>query len=294
MAKKSLEDRFMDAADSASKAGDTLAEQRMSGGYSLTGRDGRRFPKNIRSRPNGGTRNLDPLHVLDLAESIAALGLLQPIAVDKKDRLVAGEHRLEACRLLDFESSDDRTSHWNEILLQTDKIIKKNSLDVVKTRILKLDFENHKKRYADKQIPVLTLPIDSEKDKEAAFAAETAENEKRQNYTKQEIISLAERLREAGYIERPGRPKKGEKSIKNTLSVISGKSFRQIERDLNGSKTPTHVGVSQEQKELEKITKDMAKFSTKYPSNEFSQSFINLNKKIKKHLDTLESATSDK
>jgi ParB family chromosome partitioning protein len=280
MAKKSLEDRFMDAADSASQAGDALAQQRMSGKYSLTGRDGRRSPKYIRPRLSGGTRNLNPLHVLDLAESISALGMLQSIAIDKNSRLVAGEHRLEACRLLDLDTPEQRKAHWDQILAQTDKKLKKSKAEEALKRVEELDSTSFKSRYEDGQIPVLMLPFDSEEDKEASLAAETAENEKRQNYTKQEILSLADRLRDAGYIDRPGRPKKGEKSVKTALSVISGKSFRQIERDLSKSKTPTCVGVFDEEVTLKKLHRLLEYFLDNKPKHELKHSIVDLKNKI--------------
>ena len=286
MGKKSLEDRFMDAADSASQAGDTLAQQRMSGGYSLTGRDGRRYPKDIRPRFSGGTRHLNPLHVLDLAESIAALGLLQSIAIDKKNNLVAGEHRLEACRLLGIDTPEQRKAYWEQIISSTDKEPKKSKTEESLKRIEELNSVSFKSRYEDGQIPVLTLPFDSEEDKESSLAAEAAENEKRQNYTKQEILTLADRLRDVGYIDRPGRPKKGENSVKRALTVISGKSIAQIERDLRKGKTPSHDGVFDENKELAKISRLLGHFSESSPEHELSISFINLKKKLDKILNS--------
>jgi ParB family chromosome partitioning protein len=262
----------------------------MSGSYSLTGRDGRRPPKDIRPRPSGGTRSLNPIHVLDLADSIAALGLLQPIAIDKNNYLVAGEHRLEACRLLDLDKPKDRRDHWEQILSQTDKTIKKSDLGTVDKKLNQIDSKSYHNRYTDKQIPVLMLPLDATKDKEASLVAETAENEKRQNYTKQEIVSLANRLRDAGYIERSGRPKKGQKSIKSALAVISGKSFRQIERDLSKSKTPTRVGVFDECKSLSKLSKEFNRFAKALPNHEFNDKFISLKSEIDQYLES----TSDK
>ena len=44
------------------------------------------------------------VHVLALAESVAAVGLLQPLVLDRAGRLVAGLHRLEAVRLLFAEN----------------------------------------------------------------------------------------------------------------------------------------------------------------------------------------------
>lgn len=45
-------------------------------------------------------RKADPKKVQELAESIKILGLLQPIVLNKKNELVAGLNRLEACKSL--------------------------------------------------------------------------------------------------------------------------------------------------------------------------------------------------
>ncbi len=50
------------------------------------------------------TRDLSQRHVATLAESIAAMGLIHPPAVDGKNRLLAGAHRLEALRWLKAHS----------------------------------------------------------------------------------------------------------------------------------------------------------------------------------------------
>ena len=47
-----------------------------------------------------GKRRRPSRDVSALAESIAQVGLLQPIVVTPSDRLVAGYHRLEACKAL--------------------------------------------------------------------------------------------------------------------------------------------------------------------------------------------------
>lgn len=49
-----------------------------------------------------GRRELDADHVRELADSIRELGLLNPITVDKEHTLIAGLHRLEAVKLLDW------------------------------------------------------------------------------------------------------------------------------------------------------------------------------------------------
>jgi len=51
---------------------------------------------------NPGRREVDPEDVKELADSIRDLGLLHPIIVDKKYALIAGLHRLEAVKLLEW------------------------------------------------------------------------------------------------------------------------------------------------------------------------------------------------
>jgi hypothetical protein len=55
----------------------------------------------IKARPDGDTRHINGDHVLALADSMEALGLLEPLVVDNAGHLLAGGHRLEAVRLLD-------------------------------------------------------------------------------------------------------------------------------------------------------------------------------------------------
>jgi len=61
----------------------------------------------ITERPDGDTRPPDLEHMEALALSIDALGLLQPLAVDKAGRLLCGGHRLLALRKL-AEKDPDR------------------------------------------------------------------------------------------------------------------------------------------------------------------------------------------
>lgn len=49
-----------------------------------------------------GRRELDADHVRELVDSIRELGLLNPITVDKEHTLIAGLHRLEAVKLLEW------------------------------------------------------------------------------------------------------------------------------------------------------------------------------------------------
>lgn len=145
---------------------------------------------------NRNTRELNETHVAGLAESIEALGLLEPLVVDSRGRLLAGGHRLAAIGHL-----------------------KKNSPE---------KFEEAFGR----GVPVRTLPFDSAEDPNIALAVEVAENEHRRDYTRQEVLTIVERLKEAGYRDTVGRPRKGQKALAPALSTVLGKSIRTVRRVL--------------------------------------------------------------
>jgi ParB family chromosome partitioning protein len=141
------------------------------------------------------TRTLNPLHVEDLFESIDVLGLLEPLVVDLRIRLLAGGHRKAAIALL------------------------RNSKP--------LSYEKH---FPNDMVPIRIMPFDSEEEPERALQCEIAENEKRRDYTSSEIKDIAEKLKSAGFIALKGRPKKGQKALMPALSVVVGKSIRRIQQ----------------------------------------------------------------
>jgi len=51
---------------------------------------------------NPGRRTANPEHIKELAKSISEVGLLNPITIDHRNVLIAGLHRLEAAKLLDW------------------------------------------------------------------------------------------------------------------------------------------------------------------------------------------------
>jgi ParB-like nuclease domain len=150
----------------------------------------------ITDRPGGDTRPLTQSHVEALAESIAAVGLIQPIAVDNQGRLLAGGHRRAAV----------------EYLKATDQAA----------------FD----QWFAQGVPIRQYEFDAEKEPELALAIEATENEKRRDYTPVEVRELADRLKSAGYNYTSGRPTKGQKSLIPSLSVIVGKSDKTIRRYL--------------------------------------------------------------
>jgi ParB family chromosome partitioning protein len=156
------------------------------------------------------TRALNEDHVNELAESIAALGLIEPLVVDAKQRLLAGAHRKAAILLLQRSQP-----------------------------------EVFDERFPD-GVPIYRIDFDSETEPERALAIEAAENEKRRDYTPAEIRVIADKLRSAGYEDVKGRPKQGQKPLMPALSVVVGKSKRHLRRQLSDAQTDpeksgTHV-----------------------------------------------------
>lgn len=171
----------------------------------------------ITARVGEDSRPLNPAHVEELANSIAVVGLIAPIAVDSRGRLLAGGHRRAA--ILDLQER-----HPDAFAVQ----------------------------FPGGQVPIRRYDFDSQVEPEKALAIEASENEKRKDYTAAEVRAIAERLRAAGYRDAPGKPKKGEKALRPALELIIGKSIRQVRRYLNVSENEaagTDNGVVNEDKQ---------------------------------------------
>jgi ParB family chromosome partitioning protein len=154
-------------------------------------------------KPRGtDTRPVRSQHVEELAESIAALGLIEPLVVDTRSVLLAGAHRLAAITYLKEHQP-----------------------------------QQYAEQFADDLVPVRIMPFDAEADPEKALQVELAENEKRVNYSRDQIEKLAARLRELNYKETRGRPKKGEKALGPALAVAIGVSTRYVRKVLGEEKT---------------------------------------------------------
>ncbi|MBF2077637.1 MAG: ParB N-terminal domain-containing protein [Synechococcales cyanobacterium T60_A2020_003] len=160
------------------------------------------------------TRELDSEHVNELAESIAVLGLIEPLAIDSKGRLLAGGHRLAAIQQIEANNSTAFQQHFPGGL-----------------------------------VPVRHFEFDAEKDADLAFQIEVAENEKRRDYTKDEVREIAERLKSAGFVELKGRPKAGQKALMPALSVVVGKSIRRVRQYLNEAE-PSPEKTADESRQL--------------------------------------------
>jgi ParB family transcriptional regulator, chromosome partitioning protein len=144
------------------------------------------------------TRELNSQHVVDLMASIAVLGLLEPLVVDVRGRLLAGGHRQAAIELLKEQMPEEYDRH-----------------------------------FPDDMVPVRSLDFDADREPELALNVEVAENEKRRDYTRAEVKQLAEKLKAAGYADPKGRPATGERALRPALEIIIGKSQRTVRRYLN-------------------------------------------------------------
>jgi len=155
------------------------------------------------------TRPLNAAHVAALMDSIAVLGLIEPLVTDKKGRLLAGGHRLAAINLLKESQS-----------------------------------EKYQIQFPEDRVPVRTLSFNAEDEPDLALQIEIAENEQRRDYTSIEVKAIAERLRTAGYVEVKGRPKKGQKALMPALAVVVGKHLRTVQRYLSDEDEDPGTGKS--------------------------------------------------
>jgi ParB family chromosome partitioning protein len=171
------------------------------------------------------TRSLSSKHVESLSESIAVLGLIEPLVVDQSGNLLAGGHRLAAIRML----KRDR--------LQT-----------------------YYQHFPDDCVPIRRLSFKVEEDPDLALQIEIAENEQRRDYTAMEIRAIADRLRRSGYAQLKGRPRQGQKALMPALAVVVGKHLRTIQRYLtddleNDSPQKSTTSVVLLQQSLSKLKK---------------------------------------
>jgi hypothetical protein len=185
----------------------------------------------IQARTSKDIRATNPQHVVDLAESIAVVGLIEPLVVDCELRLLAGGHRLAALRLLSLPLAQRATAiaelaqHFG---IERGKAIPASQVVVLQERVAILPV-------LPASAPIHAVAdLDAQRDPERAFQVEVAENEKRRDYTSHEIRGVAERLRRSGRYQMSGRPGKGKKAMLPELAAIFGKSQRQIYRALAG------------------------------------------------------------
>jgi len=149
-----------------------------------------------------------------LAGNIALFGIIQPIAVDVNNRLLAGDHRRRALGML------REVAEWPDRAPQLLPGLDDETLSKAMTAWRRFEY--------DVGVPVHRVAIDATSDPASAKAIELSENTLRENFTKEEIKNAYKTLIAAGYRHTVGRPKKGEKAIGPQLELLYGRGSRTI------------------------------------------------------------------
>jgi hypothetical protein len=170
------------------------------------------------------SRPLNPRHIVDLARSICAFGLIEPLAIDVEDTVVAGSHRLAALQILATPPPERGAllarlcphGSAKELLALAGEPVQglmpaPGVLDLTR-------------------IPCRILPWSSSAKPDEAWRVQVAENERRRDYKPSEVRALAERLRAQGYRFGKGAPKEGERLAGPVLSALIGVSARHVRR----------------------------------------------------------------
>lgn len=191
----------------------------------------------IQKRQDEDTRALSAAAVIGLAESIAVLGLLEPIVVEPTGHLLAGGHRLAALRLLALKDPRARREAFLSHVIEGEDTTAAEFGEVedLAERLDLIDATAFLKSHPKGKIPVHIIDVRRSQDGGAgkALAVEAAENTARRPYSPTEIRELASRLKKAGLRMAPGKPKKGQRSALTALEAAVGLSRRQIQRLLN-------------------------------------------------------------
>jgi ParB family chromosome partitioning protein len=251
----------------------------------------------IRLRREGDSRELSAAHVVTLAESIAALGPLEPIVVDLDGYLLAGGHRLAAFQLLIAGNGEDRRRQFLGRVVgaaevewvvedskgdKTAKEPKKSLLNELADRIAAIDASDFTEKYIIR-LPVIAVDTTGKGGEGLALAVEAAENSIRKQYSREEVQALARKLAKAGYTTRAGRPKTGERSARPVLEVLVGVSGRHLSRLLGtqdeaiGGKGPVELAVAALTRAANRVL-----IATKGRKSEKAQRLIDLAEKILK------------
>ena len=193
----------------------------------------------IGERVNGDTRDLDEKHVSELMESIEILGLISPLTIDREGTLLAGGHRRAALTRL----ADRHPESFEAIFSEG--------------------------------VPVYRLDLLASEAPVEALQVEIEENTQRRNYTADEIRHAAKRLEAAGYERLKGRPRDGQRSLKQALQRIFKLSDRRIQAILN---QPEEVNLSPEKRAVSSKTVKVAQRRTikhlialEYQLNEYEE-----------------------
>ena len=211
----------------------------------------------IRDRPGGDTRPLNQSHIKELVQSIAVIGLISPLTVDRQYQLLAGAHRKAALQIL----SEDQPRRFIELFQEG--------------------------------IPVHVMDLDAEYDTVDALQVEVEENTQRRNYTAAEIREAAIKLEEAGYEKLRGRPAPGQKSLNRELMNVFRLSRRRISEILGEENKKSEHPCSLLD-ELNIYLKQAEKFNKRLRTIESDQEIQKIHRDLNKLIRTLKSTIKNR
>lgn len=167
------------------------------------------------------TRIVRSEHVEQLIASIKVVGLITPLTVDRDFTLLAGAHRLAALKGLKEQDPE----HFHHL-------------------------------FPRGEVPARVMPLSATTDQLLALRVEIEENEKRRDYTPQEVLDVARDLEAAGFSRARGRPASGERPLIPALEAIFGKSKATIKRYLSSAEHGETAPGQDESEWLEQLDKD--------------------------------------
>ena len=200
-------------------------------------------------------RTLSADHVVDMAMSFVAVGLLQFPVVDQNDVLLAGAHRREAVALLKAW----RGASLEEIRSHAERDPEGDPLSDDDLRRIQGTYD----KYFSRGIVVHVLDTSGMDEADIQLKVETIENEKRKDFTKDELMRIVSRLEDAGYKRTAGRPKPGQRVLSVELGRMIGKSRATVFRFLKELKEPRQERTGPSPVSVELARKASAQLDTK-------------------------------
>lgn len=206
-------------------------------------------------------RQVHEAHALDLALSIAAVGLIHFPVVNTGNEVIAGSQRLAALEFLSLfrtlpPNDIRRLYSYGRVEDGETDLDGEEILSDEQVTLLQAGFERHFPR----GIPVHRIDLDALPVGTQALTIESIENEKRLDFSKSELMGIVSRLKAAGFRDRSGRPRAGERTLAGELERITGKSRRTVFRlleELRGSTAPApERGPSETSKAISKALAD--------------------------------------
>jgi hypothetical protein len=207
-------------------------------------------PSDVKPRPRS-IRGISNGHVVDLMFAIAAVGCIHFPVVDESDTLLAGEHRLEAIKLLrklanvPIEELKTRYAEHAKGGLTEDELM---SVATGYSRHFPSGMPVHVMRTSGLDADQLRLRI------------EVIENEKRRDFSPEDLQGLVMRLKEAGYTSKIGKPQPDQLNLNQELERILGKSRATVYRRL---KELSEQNTTAEQAPSLKANQNKANFASK-------------------------------